>query len=156
MKKKKALRADNPGMEEETEEEIVDEMLPVWYDGKHLFETLFCHEYLADHPMICVNGKKKLRDYLLDILNQSSKLSEASRNYVDSYIAKRFPSFESLHDNASVTATTMTYDDDQWKKPDFFEAVASTILDEGKNHFGVDSHLKELLEIGLDLLHGMK
>ncbi len=56
MKKKKALRADNPGIEEETEEEIVDEMLPVWYDGKHLFETLFCHEYLADHPMICVNG----------------------------------------------------------------------------------------------------
>ena len=92
MKKKKALRADNPEMEEETEEEIVDEMFPVWYDGKHLFETLFCHEYLADHPMICVNGKKKLRDYLLDILNQSSKLSEASRNYVDSYIAKRFSS----------------------------------------------------------------
>lgn len=102
------------------------------------------------------SSKKKLRDYLLDILNQSSKLSESSRDYVDSYIAKRFPSFESLHDNASVTATTMTYDDDQWKKPDFFETVASTILDEGKNHFGVDSHLKELLEIGLDLLHSMK
>ena len=72
------------------------------------------------------------------------------------YIAKRFPSFESLHDNASFTATTMTYDDEQWKKQVFFEAVASTILDEGKNHFGVDSHLKELLEIGLDLLHSMK
>jgi putative DNA primase/helicase len=56
VKKKKALRADNPGTEEETEDEIVDEMLPVWFDGKHLFETLFCHEYLADHPMICVNG----------------------------------------------------------------------------------------------------
>ena len=36
MKKKKALRADNPGTEEETEEEIVGEMLPVWYDGKTL------------------------------------------------------------------------------------------------------------------------
>ena len=97
-----------------------------------------------------------MRDYLLDILNQSSKLSEASRNYVDSYIAKRFPSFESLHDNASITATTMTYDDNQWKKPDFFEAVASSILDGGKNPFDADSYLKEMLEIGLDLLHSMK
>ena len=75
---------------------------------------------------------------------------------MDSYIAKRFPSVESLQNNASVTVTIMSYDDEQWKKQDFFEAVASTILDEGKNHFGVDSHLKELLEIGLDLLHGMK
>ena len=50
----------------------------------------------------------------------------------------------------------MSYDDEQWKKQVFFEAVAGTILDEGKNHFGVDSHLTELLEIGLDLLHGMK
>ena len=50
----------------------------------------------------------------------------------------------------------MSYDDEQWKKKDFFEAAAGTILDEGKNHFGVDSHLTELLEIGLDLLHGMK
>lgn len=50
----------------------------------------------------------------------------------------------------------MTYDDDQWKKPDFFEAVANTILDGEKNPFGVDSHLKELLEIGFDLLHSMK
>ena len=50
----------------------------------------------------------------------------------------------------------MTYDDNQWKKPDFFEAVASMILDGEKNPFGVDSHLKELLEIGLDLLHSMK
>ena len=97
-----------------------------------------------------------MRAYLLDILNQSSKLSEASRNYVDSYIAKRFPSFESLHDNASVTVTIMSYDDEQWKKQDFFEAAAGTILDGGKKHFGVDSHLKELLEIGLDLLHSMK
>ena len=50
----------------------------------------------------------------------------------------------------------MTYDDDQWKKPDFFEAVASTILDGGKNPFDVAPHLKELLEIGLDMLHNMK
>ena len=63
---------------------------------------------------------------------------------------------ESLHDNASVTVTIMSYDDEQWKKQDFFEAVASMILDGEKNPFGVDSHLKELLEIGLDLLHSMK
>ena len=50
----------------------------------------------------------------------------------------------------------MTYDDDQWKKPDFFEAVASSILDGGKNPFDADSYLKEMLEIGLDLLHSMK
>ena len=50
----------------------------------------------------------------------------------------------------------MSYDDEQWKKQDFFEAAAGTILDGGKKHFGVDSHLKELLEIGLDLLLSMK
>ena len=102
------------------------------------------------------SSKLQLKMYLLDILKQSSKLSEHSQYYVDSYIEKRFPSFESLHDKASVTVTTMSYDDEQWKKQDFFEAVAGAILDGGKNPFGVDSNLKEILEIGLDLLHSMK
>ncbi len=39
----------------ETEEE--DEVLPDWFDGKHFFDVLFCQEYLAEHPMVCVGGE---------------------------------------------------------------------------------------------------
>ena len=59
MKKKKALRADEPEVDEEfdeEEEELVNEMLPLWYDGKHFFDSLFCRTYLAAHPMLYVGG----------------------------------------------------------------------------------------------------
>lgn len=29
---------------------------PSWYDGKHINEVLFCHDFLTRHPMRCVNG----------------------------------------------------------------------------------------------------
>lgn len=29
--------------------------LPAWYDGKTINETLFCEEFLAEHPMVSVN-----------------------------------------------------------------------------------------------------
>ena len=41
--------------EAETEEE--EEVLPEWFDGKHFFDVLFCREYLAEHPMVCVGGE---------------------------------------------------------------------------------------------------
>ena len=30
--------------------------LPGWFDGKKVNEILFCQEYLAEHPMVCVKG----------------------------------------------------------------------------------------------------
>lgn len=30
---------------------------PVWYDGKKVNETLFAREFLAEHPMKCVDGR---------------------------------------------------------------------------------------------------
>ena len=30
--------------------------LPEWFDGKKLNETLFCQEFLKEHPMVCVKG----------------------------------------------------------------------------------------------------
>lgn len=30
--------------------------LPEWFDGKKINETLFCQEFLEEHPMICVKG----------------------------------------------------------------------------------------------------
>ena len=30
--------------------------MPEWYDGKKVNEVLFCREFLAEHPMICVKG----------------------------------------------------------------------------------------------------
>ena len=56
MKKITALYGDNPETEEKTGESIVNEHFPIWYDGKNLYETTLCHEYLAKHPMVCVNG----------------------------------------------------------------------------------------------------
>ena len=32
------------------------ESWPIWYDGKHINEVLFCHDFLTRHPMRCVNG----------------------------------------------------------------------------------------------------
>lgn len=32
------------------------ESWPIWYDGKHINEVLFCHDFLSRHPMRCVNG----------------------------------------------------------------------------------------------------
>lgn len=32
------------------------ESWPTWYDGKHINEVLFCHDFLTRHPMRCVNG----------------------------------------------------------------------------------------------------
>ena len=29
---------------------------PAWFDGKHINEVLFCHDFLSRHPMRCVNG----------------------------------------------------------------------------------------------------
>ena len=28
---------------------------PAWFDGKTINETLFCEEFLAEHPMVSVN-----------------------------------------------------------------------------------------------------
>ena len=30
--------------------------LPEWFDGKKVNEILFCQEFLAEHPMVCVKG----------------------------------------------------------------------------------------------------
>ena len=30
--------------------------LPEWFDGKKINEILFCQEFLAEHPMVCVKG----------------------------------------------------------------------------------------------------
>lgn len=30
--------------------------LPEWFDGKKINETLFCQEFLDEHPMVCVKG----------------------------------------------------------------------------------------------------
>ena len=30
--------------------------LPEWFDGKKVNETLFCQEFLEEHPMVCVKG----------------------------------------------------------------------------------------------------
>ena len=36
--------------------EINEEMLPQWVDGKKINEALFCAEYVKDFPTLCVNG----------------------------------------------------------------------------------------------------
>ncbi len=30
--------------------------IPEWFDGKKINETLFCQEFLEEHPMVCVKG----------------------------------------------------------------------------------------------------
>ncbi len=32
------------------------ESWPIWYDGKHINEVLFCQDFLTRHPMRCVVG----------------------------------------------------------------------------------------------------
>lgn len=31
--------------------------MPIWYDGKHINEVLFCEDFLREHPMRCIHGK---------------------------------------------------------------------------------------------------
>ena len=39
----------------------------VWFDGKNIFEVSFCNEFLADHPMIFVDGVFYNTDGAVDI-----------------------------------------------------------------------------------------
>lgn len=39
---------------------------PVWYEGKHINEVLFCQQFLEKHPMKCVRGRLFTVDGLIE------------------------------------------------------------------------------------------
>ena len=43
---------------------------PVWYEGKHINEVLFCQQFLEKHPMKCVRGRLFTVDGLIEDENQ--------------------------------------------------------------------------------------
>ena len=62
--------------------------LPEWFDGKKVNEILFCQEFLAEHPMVCVKGtffmvdkritdERELKKLVVDQLFQLALVGDA-------------------------------------------------------------------------------
>lgn len=66
------------------------EGMPLWFDGKKVNEVLFCEDYLAKHPMLCVGGSfftKEGRVSDEELIRKG--IYEMLRPYLSSGLAKR-------------------------------------------------------------------
>ena len=75
------------------EEEIINEILPRWFDGKHILEGTFCRYYLTEHPMLCVDGSFFTTEgRITDETAVSKEIYDMLRPYVNTGIAKKVKS----------------------------------------------------------------
>ena len=63
---------------------------PAWYDGKTINETLFCEEFLAQHPMVSVNDTFFTKNGRITDENRLKKLIyDRIKPYVTGGIARK-------------------------------------------------------------------
>jgi putative DNA primase/helicase len=67
--------------------------MPEWYDGKKVNEILFCQEFLAEHPMVCVKGSFFTAEHRITDERELKKLIyEDIKDYVSTGVAKKLDS----------------------------------------------------------------
>ena len=64
--------------------------MPKWYDRKKVNEILFCQEFLAEHPMVCVKGSFFTVDHrITDERELKKMIYEKLKDYVSVGVAKK-------------------------------------------------------------------
>ena len=71
--------------------------LPEWFDGKKINETLFCQEFLVEHPMVCMKGTFFTVDKRITDERELKKLIyDKLKGTVSSGVAKKLDSILEL------------------------------------------------------------
>ena len=71
--------------------------LPEWFDGKKVEEAAFCRAFLAEHPMICVNGSFFTKEgRVCDESRLRRKIYDVINPYVTTGLAKKVDSLLEL------------------------------------------------------------
>ena len=70
---------------------------PEWFDGKKVEEAAFCRAFLAEHPMICVNGSFFTKEgRICDESRLRRKIYDVINPYVTTGLAKKVDSLLEL------------------------------------------------------------
>lgn len=85
---------------------------PIWFDGKHINEALFCEEFLREHPMVSVNGAFFTVDGIVsDVNNLKKEIYQRIKSCVTSGLAKKVDNLLEVMQMECCAADLLLYQD---------------------------------------------